>query len=544
MRRRVAEAVRAAGVPRTVAAVLAPVLFLVALLGWALASPVGASPDDDFHLASIWCQTERDGICEDSGDEATRLIPSDIVQSTCFAFRSDVSASCQGDGMSSMVGDPLVESSRGNFEDLYPPVFYWVMSLFSGQSLVTGVLVMRAVNALLFVALLSAVVVCAPRWLRVPAVVGAVATAVPLGMFLVPSINPSSWALLSASTFWVALLGLAFTRGRRALVLGALAVLAAVIGAGARADALFFLVIAALAVGALSFRRRGARWWVYAVGAVAVLVAGLLFLTASQGGQVATGLPNDVAAQRSLGDLLKTNAIGVPRLWVGMFGEWGLGWLDTPLPATTWVAVCAVVAGLAFWGLSRTDARKTLVVAGALFALWAVPLVLLVQTHALVGEHVQPRYILPLGILLVGFSLLPARGLVPRPGVVQLVALAGALTVANAGALHANIQRYVTGNEQQTLSLGFRAEWWWAAPVPGPQATWLIGSVAFAGALAALAYLWHTASPVAALPWVRPDEAAPADGPATAGSDETAAAAAGPAEVAAPGAPAPAGGGS
>ena len=34
---------------------LVPLLAILALACWALASPVGSSPDDNFHLASIWC---------------------------------------------------------------------------------------------------------------------------------------------------------------------------------------------------------------------------------------------------------------------------------------------------------------------------------------------------------------------------------------------------------------------------------------------------------------------------------------------------------
>ena len=41
---------------RTVAAWLITCLAaFAALAGWSLASPAGSSPDDDYHLASIWC---------------------------------------------------------------------------------------------------------------------------------------------------------------------------------------------------------------------------------------------------------------------------------------------------------------------------------------------------------------------------------------------------------------------------------------------------------------------------------------------------------
>jgi len=40
------------------------VCVLVALGAWSVASPVGASPDEDYHLVSIWCSHgERPGLC-------------------------------------------------------------------------------------------------------------------------------------------------------------------------------------------------------------------------------------------------------------------------------------------------------------------------------------------------------------------------------------------------------------------------------------------------------------------------------------------------
>ena len=468
---------------------LVPLLLLVALVSWALSSPVGSSPDDDFHLASIWCQGERPGVCERTGDDAERRIPGDVAASVCYAFAPEESAACQEDDLDSLAGEPLVTSDRGNFAHLYPPVFYAAMGLFAGDSLIDGVLVMRVVNALLYVGLLTAVVVAVPSWLRPPAVLGAVVTAVPFGVFLVPSTNPSSWALLSAATFWVSLLGLAFSRGRRAAVLGALVLVSAVVGAGARADSLFFLVMAALAVGALVLRRRGARWWVYPALVAALVVAALFFSTATQGEQAASGLPNDGAPPRTLRELLLLNVTNAPALWAGMFGQWGLGWLDTAMPGGTWVLAGAAVAAVVMVGLGSVDARKLVAVAGAGVALWLVPVVLLVQTNALVGEHVQPRYLLPIAVLMVGLATLPTLRGAPRFTVTQVAVVAGGLAVANTLALHAQIRRYVTGTDHVAVSLGFKAEWWWDG-LPGPDATWVVGSVSFAAGLAALAVLW------------------------------------------------------
>jgi hypothetical protein len=33
----------------------APILATLTLMAWVFASPIGAGPDDDFHLVSAWC---------------------------------------------------------------------------------------------------------------------------------------------------------------------------------------------------------------------------------------------------------------------------------------------------------------------------------------------------------------------------------------------------------------------------------------------------------------------------------------------------------
>src|SRR5690348_5934701 len=105
------------------------VCVLLALGSWAMASPVGASPDEDYHLVSIWCSHgERPGLCEaPTADSA--LVPARFLQSNCFAFHPEVSAACTRQ----VADDVMVRSGRGNFAGVYPPVFYWVDGIFAGH---------------------------------------------------------------------------------------------------------------------------------------------------------------------------------------------------------------------------------------------------------------------------------------------------------------------------------------------------------------------------------------------------------------------------
>lgn len=99
----------------------------------------------------------------------------------------------------------------------------------------------------------------------------------------------------------------------------------------------------------------------------------------------------------------------------------------------------------------------------------------------------QPRYILPLLIILAGVSAASVHA--PhwwRGG--RAYATAAALAVAAAVALHTNVRRYTTGVDSWSVDPGAGAEWWWAA-VPSPVVIWVVGSLSFAILLGIVAYI-------------------------------------------------------
>jgi len=276
--------------------------------------------------------------------------------------------------------------------------------------------------------------------------------------------------------------GTTLTTGRRRVVLAALAVLATLVGAGARADAAIFAVFGA-AVG-LWLGVRGVRRQLIALGTgAAILVLSLaLYFSAGQSGAAVTGL--DPSAPPLNLSAHVANLLNIPLLWTGAFGQWNLGWLDTPLPAVVWFAATAVFTGAIFVGLRGATPRRmtAFIIAGA--AAWLVPFVLLAQTNATVGSMVQPRYVLPLLVILLGVASLRSDAERAWDGARYGVA-ASALTIAVAFSLHQNMRRYTTGLDDPGLDPGQGARWWWAG-APSPMFVWIVGVVAFAGVLTLL----------------------------------------------------------
>jgi hypothetical protein len=473
-----------------VPAVLGSLALIAVGLAWSLASPIGASPDDDFHLATIWCDAGDLDLCRRTGEqveegvERVRVIAELGPGIACFAFRPEVSAGCQA----ALEQEAGTVSGRAD-DGLYPGGFHRFMSLFASSRIGRSVLVMRMVSWLLAVSLLVAACVLAGPDLRRAFSLAALTTLVPLGVFLFASNNPSGLAVAGVAAYWCA--AYAYMSGsredrRRFAAVVVVLVLGAAVALASRHDTGLYLGVASAAAWVStggyqpSLRRRSLLLFgLSAVGAAATL-------TGTQSQRAVGGAPD---ADRSLGLVLFENALELPRLVLGSLGTFGLGWLDTPLPGLTSVFMLLAFGGVVVTGLSVPSREKWLAMAVVAGAVVVIPTIVLALDRYLVGEQVQPRYLLPLLPVLVGTALVAPRG---RAGVVlrrgQVLLVAAAVVLAHAAALHANIRRYVTGVDTRGFDLGAQVEWWWGTG-PGPLATWALGSAAFAVAVACVLLL-------------------------------------------------------
>lgn len=472
--------------------ILAPVLALVALFCWSISSPVGSSPDDDYHLASIWCGLgDRPGLCNEVASKPTeRAVPAEAAKSPkCYRFHTDKSASCQA-GYVKKSAD-LVATDRGNFDaGAYPPVYYWFMSLFAGASVTISAIVMRLVNSVLFVGLVSILYVLLPATRRQSLVWSWAITSVPLGAFLIASNNPSAWAIISGGTLWIALVGYFEAGGWRKVAFGAVSAAALVIGAGSRSDAAAYSVIAIVLAAILTVRR--SRQYVLSLilpGALAI-GAFCFYLSGRQSG-VASGGFSAPANTLSKGALIWQNFMELPQLWSGSFGTSQLGWLDTPMPAMVWVLGIACFGGVVLVGLGALSTRKLIAGIGIAAALWAIPMWILLQSNTTVGNQLQARYLLPLLVFAAGIALYQSGARAIRFSTPQTVLVIAAVSVANAIALHVNLRRYTSGLNVVGINLDVQGGWWWNIPF-SPMAIWIIGSLAFSAAVAIV--LWRTRS--------------------------------------------------
>jgi hypothetical protein len=474
------------GRPRRFRAIwLAPLLALLALGAWVFASPIGSSPDDDFHLVSIWCANGGGEHCAPGESAGTRLVSSSLLELPCYAYDDTESAACQTTVLDTSSSE---ETKRGNFAGSYPPFYYSVMGLFSGEDILASAVLMRMLTVVLFVGLSTALFLLLPERRRGLLVWGWLATLVPLGLFLIASNNPSSWAIVGVGSAWLALLGYFETEGRRRVALGALFLLSVLMAAGARADAAFFSIGASVTVILLTARRGRGYLSSCIIPLVGAVIAVLFLLTAGQTGSGVGGFspppPTDGGASAVVESnplsLLAYNILSLPELWTGVFGGWGLGWLDTQLPAIVLWGAAAVFVSVCFVGLAAMSWRKAIATTGTLLVLIALPLYVLYKSNAHVGAIVQARYFLPLIVILALVLLYVPAGRSLELSRLQRWAVILGLSVANFVALQVDIRRYVTGIDVPGLSLDSGSEWWWSGVPFSPNTVWLVGSLAFA----------------------------------------------------------------
>lgn len=490
--------------------VLAATLTTV-LVGWSLSAPPGASPDDGYHLASIWCaEGFKEGRClEDPGapDLSRVLIPFSAPALVCFQQDGQRSAACAIDEQSS---DLVVFSQvkESNIRRERPNLYYLAMHQLIGEDFAASMARMRGANIALAVLMVTLTALVAAAPLRRAFLLTTVLTSVPLGLFLVTSLNTSAWGLIGLTTLWANGLTVLDDERRRHRLAGAvLALVGVVLAFGSRSEAVVHIGIIATVLLMLGVRfPRGASATTDGPARPSLLarsrevaLAGVILVTALVGlvsfAPRSAGLDDvlenlieghERLSARGLGDPLLAIAFEVPSLWTGALGHiWGLGALDTPIPTLATLPLSGVfvaLLALGFRGSARPRFLAALLVGGALFAF---PTLALLQAGVLVYEQLQPRQFMALLYLLLGLALVRSRSESEfrlGPGMRRLTLVL--ISVAHAVALLVTMRRHITGlTEFRYVSFTSPIEWWWTS-MPPPNLVWLVTSVAFTIGLA------------------------------------------------------------
>lgn len=434
---------------------------LLVMAGWAVTSPVGASPDDDYHLASIWC-SELSYLhpCEQVAGQnsgASVLVPAVVIEShICYAFQPNATADC-----ADQVGNTLRLTDRINqVQGLYPGGFYLAMSVFASQDYATSVFVMRMVNSLIVVLLLSAFLFLGRPAIAHSALLVLPVMFIPLTVFLFASTNPSSWTIAGSAFYFLFGLNAILSSPRTAtrLVSLVLAIASAVIAMSSRVDASAFIFIITVALALLAGWRALSRSRAVASTLLATGLAALIYFFVQ--GLGPAGSSTTIGESKYVGGLLFTNLLEIPGFLGGAVGGAPLGWLDTRLPGLVTTVGLLAVGAVAFWGLASMGARKSITAGFLVLAAFGIPVVLAQQQRIPVLEFIQARYLLPLLIvLLLVLALTVPPQVRERFPVVPHATLTALLAASGTAALWINFHRYAYGSSSPFFARDLEAKW-------------------------------------------------------------------------------------
>ena len=206
----------------------------VTLAAWALSSPIGASPDEDFHQTMMYCVAGKTDKC----------IPNGARHGHCFSMEPKLSASCENYAI-------LVEPKATLFSNAqYPPLYFKAMSLFVGDNLSATTMAVRLANVTLTI-LFALGSICLSHASYRPAIaLSWIICSMPFGMYFLSSLNPSAWIMISIAAVWGPMLTLlnfgiydsqSKAISKQSLPRILFVLIAAALGLGSRSEALFLL---------------------------------------------------------------------------------------------------------------------------------------------------------------------------------------------------------------------------------------------------------------------------------------------------------------
>ncbi len=453
----------------------------ISLTCWALSSPVGSSPDDDYHLSSIWC---ADSVFNPDCKELPNgiEIPKQLLASGCFAFNVSINGSCT----ENLKNENTAYSHINNLRKLYPNGFYSVLSIMKSENKTLFVVKVRLFNTVLFIIGLVIIYLLVKDfdfWLK--SLFIQISSLIPLGFFLIPSTNPSSWSLIFLPGLWIAMYVAGKREESRLLKGDVLAILffwfcvnfSRSDGALYSAISLFSILIIFLG-RKIEYRRN-----FFILNYILITFSLALYLmntTARAVSNLQSGISGDVSKNFD-SNLLWSNLQNIAFFFTGSAGKTGLGWLDTFVPTFVWKSMTVVLATLLTIGiLLLLDQRKYSGLAGTIFLVlvyFSLPIIVLQANHFIVGEFVQPRYMLPLLVVVILSALLQIK-LSQNAVFSFLIFLTPILWINFAFSLGANIQRY-SGMPQDPLNLSSYLESYWSMFNVAPLNIFLLGVVSF-----------------------------------------------------------------
>lgn len=476
-----AEQLRAIGGRQSRQIVLVGTLLLT-LCMWAISVPRGSTPDEGYHLASIWCaRGERVGKCQPlEGTEVLGpIVLTPYVSDFCFNRSPDLPANC----VNELPDSTLVGHQRFDGKD-FRVLYYLALNPLSNLGPEVGVTLMRFVNIMIFVLLLASLLILGTNRVSLSAAIGLLMTFVPQGLYLISSVNPSSWAVTAVGLNWAFLLEVraAQTTRKRAFftVCWALTIILSL----ARLDSFGLLLFSTVAV--VVFDSRSSITKNKQIGvSLFVLIAMTYFAHQFDLFQILFASIRKTFLDQRADFFIYwiVHLIDIPAFSYGFnfedFGALG-GSLEILLPTLVPIIMSGLFITLVCCTFRNYSWRLVLFGASSIIFLFLILIQQLAAESTYNPYWVQGRYILPFISFLLGFSVyLSLQGPILLVQLFTAKLTSVGISIAHSLVLLTVIQRYSVGSNKKFVSILDSTSWNYV-PYIGGIVVWLVGTVAFA----------------------------------------------------------------
>jgi hypothetical protein len=277
-------------------------------------------------------------------------------------------------------------------------------------------------------------------------------TNIPLGFFLISSINTSSW-IISFTILFSILIFIIFTNNRLIEVKIIIAVFIFFIANDTRPDTKLIagtILVSMLPQITLKIKQRYKKFIFYFI----TFIIFIFFLF-------------EIWARSNIADLGRTNPISIwehiyriTSIPLGVFGGWGLGSLEIDMPALVSVLTNFLILGIASFAFKKSSNQTTFTIILFCTFIYLIPLFVIIRSNLQVGEWYQPRYILPLFIPLI-FTCISSIVHNDKIKSWILFFIFSLCLISFASSIHTVLRRYSHGSEVMIFNLNNNYDWWW-----------------------------------------------------------------------------------
>ncbi len=455
------------------------IFLCITFVCWSLASPLGSSPDETFHIINIWCaEGTSDTRCLKTETQvAGNFGLTKIDYSSCVLARTDDFRLC--DEAKSFYSQMRTET--------YPNGYYRIMNVFNSLPNSLGLLAIRFSNGIFASLMMIAQLYLLGRKQKIAWLTSFTLTLIPMSIFLLSSIHPHAWGIIGCTHGWMFLLtalkGNYAGRFKYYFSWAAWFVSGSICLSSRYDTFLFFLASSVLTVLATQETFKGIvtrrLFWTSAVTSL----VGVLFVLRIPIVRKVLRFPFDPLVNEYTNStwvgVWVVRAFAIP---VEILGSGVLGQNFVLMPPLVWILGSACIAAALAFGTVHISRKQISIFAISLSLLFYI-IIWLNDEMDRDLENMNGRYIVALIPFIIGLFVYLSDSPVQMMEVRNLRFIVIAfLSAANSISIRTLLDRSISGefNEFSILPLQLdQADWWWVGIPFGPNFIWALATIAF-----------------------------------------------------------------